>query len=148
MVQSIEERKKKLKEYNQSPKGKKTNKIRMWKFKGLLCESQAEIDEIYERWLTSKKCEKCDKKYEEDNWKCMDHEHLDGKYGPFRNILCNRCNVNDKSTNTSGYPNVFYDNKKNLWQYRKIFKKKIHTKYFKKKEDAIEYKIKYENSLK
>ena len=142
MVQTKEERREKRKEYDQSPKGKKSRKISSWKIRGLLCDSYEEYEQIYERWFNSKKCEKCDKKYEEDNWKCMDHEHSTGL---FRNILCNCCNVNDTLRNTSGYPNIYHNLPSGLWQYKKTFKKKTHSKYFKKKEEAIEYKIKYES---
>ena len=74
----------------------------------------------------------------------MDHDH---KTGLFRNILCHRCNINDREDNTSGTPNVSYYKSRDTWRYRKTFKKKTHRKYFKKKEDAIAYKIYYESNF-
>jgi len=132
------------KKYNQSEKGKKTNTINGWKHLGLVWTSEEEVDEIYERYLASERCEKKGCKYTEKNWKCMDHEHINGKFGPFRNIICNSCNVNDKVTNTSGTPNV---NKNGTgWIYEKMVGGKRYWKWFKTKEEAIAYKIEYEEN--
>ena len=139
-----EDNKERIKEYNQSQKGKKSTTISSWKQQGLLCSSKEEYEQIYSRWLNSKKCEKKGCEYEEDNVKCMDHDH---KTGLFRNILCQRCNSNDREDNTSGTPNVSYWKSKDDWVYRKTFKKKTHTKYFKTKEEAIVYKIAYESNF-
>ena len=139
-----ENNKERIREYNQSQKGKKSSKICNWKQRGLLCNSDEEYEQIYSRWLNSEKCEKKGCKYEEDNIKHMDHDHSTGL---FRNILCHRCNSNDNSSNTSGTPNVFYHKQSNAWFYQKMFKKKTHRKYFKKKEEAIAYKIAYESNF-
>jgi len=135
------------KKYNQSEKGKKKNTINGWKHLGLVWTSKEEIDEIYSRYLASERCEKCNKKYTKKNVKDMDHEHLNGKYGAFRNIICHRCNVNDNSNNTSGTPNVYKH--PNGWQYDRTINGNRHRKWFKTKEEAIAYKIEYEeNNLK
>ena len=42
--------KEKLKEYQQSPEGKKSSRISNWKTRGLIWDTQQEIDEIYNRW--------------------------------------------------------------------------------------------------
>jgi len=137
--------KEKRKEYRQTPQGKKLNKISSWKTYGLLWDNQEEIDKIYERYLTSKRCEKCDEEYTETNWKCMDHCHNTGK---FRNILCHRCNINTDrqihSNNSSGVSNVQWNNIRKRWMYVKTINKKTHTKTFINKEDAILYKKEYE----
>ena len=73
----------------------------------------------------------------------MDHEHLNGKYGAFRNILCHACNSNDNSSNTSGTPNVHKHN--NVWRYSATKNKIKHRKCFKTKQEAIDYKIFYES---
>ena len=135
--------KQKRKEYDESDKGKKSNMAGNWKHQGLVVTSEEELDEIYDRYLASERCEKCNKKYTEKNRKCMDHEHLNGKFGAFRNILCNACNLNDKSSNTSGTPNI--SKYVNGWVYKKTTNKIKHQKYFKTKEEAIDYKIQYES---
>lgn len=56
-----------------------------------------------------------------------------------------KSNINDNSSNTSGTPNVSYHKASDGWRYQKKIKKKTHTKWFKKKEDAIAYKIAYES---
>ena len=139
-----EDNKEKIREYGQTDKGKKSLKIANWKYIGLLCSSFEEYEQIYSRYLASEKCEKKGCDYEEDNVKCMDHDH---KTGLFRNILCQRCNSNDREDNTSGTPNVSYCKSKDDWVYKKTFKKKTHTKYFKTKEEAIVYKISYESNF-
>ena len=131
------------KEYYQSPNGKKKHTINNWKRRGLVTTSVEEMDKIYARYIASERCEKKGCEYTKTNWKCMDHEHLNGKFGAFRNIICNTCNVNDKSNNTSGTPNVFKH--LNGWKYQKQKNKKTHQKYFKTKEEAIDYKIFYES---
>jgi hypothetical protein len=139
--------KEKIKELSQTPKGKMNIKISRWKTMGLVCASIEEYEKIYKRWLNSTSCERKGCKYTKENFKCMDHEHHLGKYGPFRNILCNRCNVNDKVTNTSGTPNVRYNEGKDRWKYEKMINKITHTKSFKNKDDAIQYKYVFESTL-
>jgi len=137
--------KEKIKEYRQSLQGKKSNKISSWKTMGLLWDTQEEIDEIYERWLNSERCEKCNIEYTETNIKNMDHEHKDGKYGKFRNVLCNRCNIiTDRQNNKSGVPNVYWSNTDKKWIYKKTINGKTHKRTFINKEDTISYKKDYE----
>jgi len=142
MPYTKEKQKEYNREYHQSDEGKKSNKISSWKRRGLVVSSQEEIDEIYDRWLNSERCEKKGCEYTETNYKCMDHEHLNGKYGAFRNILCDICNKNNKINNTSGTPNVY--KQEDGWLYRKMINKKDHNKWFKTKQEAIDYKIQYE----
>ena len=85
-----EEKKEYMKEYSKTEKGKKSNKIKCWKYSGLKWDTEEEIDKIYERYVNSKKCEKCYCEYSESNVRCMDHDH---NTGLFRNILCHSCNV-------------------------------------------------------
>jgi len=137
--------KEKLKEYQQSPEGKKSSRISNWKTRGLIWDTQQEIDEIYNRWLISKRCEACDEEYTETNWKCMDHIHEDGIYGKFRNILCNRCNTNtDIQDNKSGVPNVSWNNTHKRWAYTKTINKKTHRRIFPYFIQAVIYKKEYE----
>ena len=136
--------KEKAKEYDQTENGKMVHKISKWKQRGLVCDTYWDYVTIYYHWLVSTHCEKCNCEYTEKNVKNMDHEHLNGKYGPYRNILCHACNVNDRVDNTSGIPNVSWNKGRNCWDYRIIINKKLNQKYFKLKEDAIKYKIEFE----
>ena len=109
-----------------------------WKKRGLISN---DYDSIYSRWKNSTNCEKCGHDY--SYWKkCMDHNH---KTGAFRNILCQKCNANDKQNNTSGYPNISYSKRDKTWDYRKILVKKLYRKTFKTKNEAIIYKWLYES---
>lgn len=46
--------------------------------------------------------------------------------------------------NTSGIKNISFNKSQNRWKYDKIINKKGHTKFFKTKEEAIQYKKIYE----
>tara|TARA_R110002167_G_C12442193_1_gene630948 strand:- start:215 stop:637 length:423 start_codon:yes stop_codon:yes gene_type:complete len=111
--------------------------INNWKYQGLICN---DYQSIYKKWKESKNCENCGHDYSYYK-KCMDHCHETGK---FRNILCHACNVNDRSNNTSGYPNINFNKRANKWIYEKKVKKAKHFKRFKTKYEAIIYKWLYE----
>lgn len=143
MRQTKEKKKETNRKYNQSDKGKKQQTTSQWKHRGLVTTSQEEMDEIYDRYIASERCEKKGCEYTETNWKDMDHEHLLNEFGAFRNILCHACNLNDNSRNTSGYPNI--SKSENGWRYQKIKNGINHSKYFKTKQEAIDYKIEYES---
>mgnify|MGYP003660793923 FL=1 len=106
-----------------------------WKKRGLISN---DYNSILTRWKNSTNCEKCrhDYSYYKKN---MDHCHLTGA---FRNILCQRCNTNNKVTNKSGYPNIYLNNKR--WVYDSLFKKIRNKLSFKTKQEAIIYKWLYE----
>ena len=79
------------KEHNQTEQGKKSQRIRKWKQRGLIHDN---YDELYEYYLNTTHCEKCNIEltYDKQNTpttKCMDHSHISGH---FRNILCHSCN--------------------------------------------------------
>ena len=147
MPRTKEERREYMKWYYQTPNGKKSKKISDWKYSGLIWSTQEEIDEIYNRYLNSKYCEifVCSKEYTNDNVKCMDHEHLDGKFGPFRNVLCNSCNSKMKASNTSGINGIGWDKTNKGWKYNIKINGQRHTKFSKDKDYLIEYKNDYEN---
>ncbi len=128
------------KKYRQTPKGKKRRRIGHWKIRGVI---HIDWDNLYELYLKTNKCDKCKCEFIGTNRKCLDHDHTTGL---FRNILCHRCNINDKISNTSGVPNIYKD-KINSWRYVKELNGVVHRKRFKTKEEAIAYKYEYESNL-
>jgi len=109
---------------------KRLNKAK-WKTRGLIWTSEEEFEEIYLRVINSTHCELCDKPYKSNNDRHMDHIHyIDDKFGWFRNVLCNRCNIRKSdrkipSNNTSGYvcitKHLRNDCKQGfLWQFQAI----------------------------
>jgi len=70
---------------NHKPKNKY-----QWKKMGLITDN---FDEIYNRYIYSSQCERCEKPYKNSRDRHMDHCHITGE---FRNILCRSCNMNNK----------------------------------------------------
>mgnify|MGYP003634062773 CR=1 FL=1 len=133
--------------YRSTENGKYSNTIAQWKFNGLIWETEEEIEGIYTLYLGSTHCEnpKCGKEYKNSKDKHMDHEHLNGKFGKFRNVVCNSCNAKIKASNTSGINGIYWDKTNKNWQYRIEIKGQRHSKSSKDKDYLIEYKKDYEN---
>ena len=130
------------KEYfrNYRLKNYKKGLIYGWLYNGLKSNY---LNAIYCKFMNSTKCEKCGHDYSYYK-KCMDHCHSTGE---FRAILCQSCNSNEHRTdNSSGVPNVSFDKSKNRWVYQKRRMKNHHTKKFRTKQEAIEYKYQYEQT--
>ena len=120
--------------------------INGWKRKGL----KDDYDMVWNRFNNSTNCEnpKCNVVYGKigdgtGTFKCMDHDHTPGLENNFRNILCCRCNLNLKTTNTSGTPNIYKT--KTGWRYKRVIDGKRREKNFKYYYDAIVYKYLYES---
>ena len=67
--------------------------INNWTNRGVISD---DFELLYEKYISTTNCEECDCEFGEfhcplANWKCLDHCH---ETGEFRNILCNRCNLN------------------------------------------------------
>ena len=104
-----------------------------WRDMGLIITSEEEFDEIYDRYINSTHCEKCGNEYKSTISKHMDHTHsIHDKYGYFRNILCNSCNVKRckiHSNNTSGYIGIYKKLSKRYKQgYCWVFRVSINCK--------------------
>ena len=145
MPQTKEEKAERGREYDQTPAGKKRYRIKNWKRYGIISE---DYDALYERFMATTHCEKCDVLLTAGlsrTGKCLDHDH-DIKDRPnVRAVLCRACNNNDMCTNTSGVPNVCYANNRDRWKYQMMVDGVRHVKAFKTKEEAIRYKYMYEN---
>ena len=81
------------KEYRQTPSGKKSGRISHWKYRGVICN---DFDELYEKYINTKNCERCEVELTETEkptktTRCLDHDH---ETGLFRNIVCWNCNLN------------------------------------------------------
>ena len=82
------------KEYRKTEAGKKASRITTWKSRGVVCD---DWDALYNKYINCKNCEKCKCELVEGsgsgNNKHLDHDHTTGL---FRNILCGKCNINEK----------------------------------------------------
>lgn len=131
------------KEYSQTLAGIKARRKARWKKHGIIIKN---FDEFYEKFLSTSHCEICQKeltidRYTTHSTKCLDHDHNINDGENVRYICCNACNVNDKSTNTSGVPNIYYRKDTDKWYFRKRIKGTRYTSpTFKTKEEAINYK--------
>jgi len=133
--------------YHQTPAGLKSNRISKWKRRGIISD---DYDALYERFMSTQHCDKCGVVLTSGGrttrtTKCVDHDHSIKDRENVRAIICNACNINDKCTNTSGVPNVHYDNTHDCWQYKSEVNKVRHQRCFKTKDEAIRYKYKYES---
>ena len=137
----------KEKEYWQSPSGKKSSRISNWKRQGIIVDDE-DWDYFYDYFLSVTDCHLCKKELTEDkrtthSTRCVDHDHAINDRPNVRMICCNSCNSYDKSTNTSGEPNIIYWKDRNSWRFQKIIQGKKYGKSgFKTKEEAINYKHK------
>jgi len=79
------------KEYKQTEAGKKSNRIKSWKYMGVISD---DYESLYEYYLNVEFCELCNVELVEgrygNNKKCLDHDHITGE---FRNVLCCWCNL-------------------------------------------------------
>jgi len=87
----LEQASKRGKEYYNSDVGYKTKRIYAWKGRGVICD---DFESLYEYYINCNNCEECNIELVKGdigvNKKCLDHDHLTGK---FRNVLCCSCNV-------------------------------------------------------
>lgn len=133
--------------YKKTPQGIKSTRISRWTWRGIKC---SDWDAMYERYLNTTNCETCDVLLTTGlgrTGKCLDHDHSIDDRENVRAILCGACNVNDKSTNTSGVPNVYYYKYRNRWLYQRMVNGIIIRKTFKTKQEAIRYKYEFELDL-
>jgi hypothetical protein len=86
----------------------KSEKIRIWKLRGVVCE---DFDMLYQEYIKTTTCNHCSKDFKSTRDRNLDHDHSTGL---FRAVVCQRCNTGDFYIK---YPNG-YDKK----QYREEHK--------------------------
>ena len=81
------------KKYNQTPQGKKSKRIRDWKYRGILFH---DYDLLYDIYLSTTHCYfcKCELNQCGSSRKCVDHNHDIYDNENVRNIVCSNCNLN------------------------------------------------------
>ncbi len=87
-----------------------------------------------------------------NNFKDIDHINQikdDNRIENLRwcNHTMNMNNMSVKKNNKCGIKNISYDTRDKLWCFSKMYRGKLHRKYFKIKEEAIKYKESYLKSL-
>ena len=132
-----------LREYNKTPQGIKSDKIKTWKYKGLIDN----YDKVYDIYINTHECMKCQVDITGIN-KHMDHDHDTRLY---RAILCRSCNIGNtldldcQKDNKLGIKYICRH--QNGYKFQKKTKGKLHQKSFKTLEETIEYKNQYLLSL-
>jgi len=118
---------------------KQSYTIYNWKRRGLIDD----YEKVYDIVMNTVKCNLCDKVFDCDKNRCMDHDHTTGK---FRQVLCRSCNVVYRKkrqmkqiTNTSGYINICRE--KNGWRFCREHRGVRYRKYFPSKTHCMCYKI-------
>ena len=79
----------KIREYSQTPNGKKSSRITDWKRRGVIHD---DFDELYSLYIATTECMVCHTTFKDSTDRCLDHSHITGEY---RNVLCRACNTRD-----------------------------------------------------
>ena len=142
------------KKYKQTEQAKKLRRFRDWRNRGIIFY---DFELLYEIYLEATNCDfcKCELNTSNKTTKCLDHDHDIVDDENVRAILCFNCNVKDvyndnkplKKNNTSGETNIRYNKRQELWIFEITINKKPFRKYFKKLEDAIQFKKDYLNQI-
>ena len=74
--------------YHQTPEGRKTHMLTLWRRRGVINITE----EMYNHYIATTHCECCSKEFSSSFDKCLDHDH---KTGEFRWVICRACNTQD-----------------------------------------------------
>jgi len=80
------------KEYYQTPAGKKAEKMKLWRRRGVINVN----NEMYNNYIATTHCECCLKEFSSSFNRCLDHDHETGEY---RWVICRACNTLDNWKN-------------------------------------------------
>jgi len=95
----------------------KSDTIYQWKKSGLI-ETDEMILEIYEGSIRASNCELCGNAFKSLRDRCMDHCHETGK---FRNIVCNKCNLQKSDRKVTSNTREIYISKCKSKNYKQGF---------------------------
>ena len=123
---------------------KRTNEAKKkysWKKQGII---DGDYDALYEYLLNEKNCMICLKEYKNNSDKQVDHDHSITDDENIRYICCLRCNTTflkekNREDNTSGHIGISWVKRRKCWRVRWQVDGKEQCKYFKDKNDAIEF---------
>jgi len=86
-----------------------------WNKNGVIFESEEHKEEIYQRYIYSSYCELCGKEYKNSLDRHLEHEHI--KKPNFRNICCQKCNIQKKDvkiSNNTGEQYIYKNKNKKM----------------------------------
>tara|TARA_R110002126_G_scaffold284696_2_gene434566 strand:+ start:53 stop:502 length:450 start_codon:yes stop_codon:yes gene_type:complete len=78
-----------------------------WKNRGIIFAER--FNEIYDRYIYSSHCDKCNKKFKKSLDRCLDHDHLITDNFNIRAVLCRNCNTknNQKWNTNTGQKHIY-----------------------------------------
>tara|TARA_R110000803_G_scaffold37550_1_gene80908 strand:+ start:120 stop:602 length:483 start_codon:yes stop_codon:yes gene_type:complete len=83
-----EHEKNRKKIYAQTPAGKKTRTMSIWRWRGVINVTE----KMYNDYIATTHCECCLKEFSSSRDRCLDHDH---ETGEFRWVICQSCNNQD-----------------------------------------------------
>ena len=112
-----------------------------WKKQGII---DGDYDALYDYVLNEKNCMICKKEYKNSRDRQLDHDHSITDDDNIRYICCQYCNttfLNEtiREDNTSGHIGISWEERRQSWRVRWQVDGKQKSKYFKYKNEAIEF---------
>lgn len=141
-----------MRAYRASENGRKIQQKAYWKYMGInFGKKDYMFPIIYKDYLNQTNCECCYKEFENDQEKCLDHDHSEAMKNTYnvRGIICAGCNQRRRDkywSNSTGEKFIYWNKTSKIYDLRiTVCYELIVQKYFKSLYDAIEFRDKYVN---
>ena len=141
-----------MRKYRQSFSGRKKQQKAYWKFMGInFGKKNYMFPIIYQDYLNETNGECCAKPFENDQEKCLDHDHSIAMKNVYnvRGIICAGCNQRRRDkffSNSTGEKFIYWNKTSKIYDLRiTVCYELIVQKYFKSLYDAIEFRDKFIN---